>query len=107
MFQMTLRNGSLPTTRQSTLPKVLIFLIVLASTSAVVAQDQTAAQTPDAAVQNQRLGRGVNIIGYDPLWKSRANARFQDRHFALIKEAGFDHVRINLHPFRDYMMCVV
>lgn len=49
-------------------------------------------------------GRGVNIIGYDPLWKSPAKARFKSRHFALIKEAGFDHVRINLHPFRDTEM---
>jgi endoglucanase len=24
----------------------------------------------------------------------------QDRHFRLIKEAGFNHVRINLHPFK-------
>ncbi len=51
--------------------------------------------------QNERLGRGVNIIGYDPLWKSRSRARMQDKHFRLIKEAGFDNVRIPLHPFRD------
>jgi endoglucanase len=49
---------------------------------------------------NKRLGRGVNIIGYDPIWKDRVQARFQERHFARIKEAGFDSVRINLHPFR-------
>ena len=53
----------------------------------------------DAFAQNRRLGRGVNIIGYDPLWQSRAKARMQDKHFRLIREAGFDHVRINLHPF--------
>ncbi len=50
--------------------------------------------------QNERLGRGVNIIGYDPLWKSRSRARMQDTHFRLIKEAGFDNVRIPLHPAR-------
>jgi endoglucanase len=54
----------------------------------------------NAFSQNQRLGRGVNIIGYDPLWRSRAEARMQDKHFLLIREAGFDHVRINLHPFK-------
>jgi endoglucanase len=59
---------------------------------------------------NQRLGRGVNIIGYDPIWKSRAEGRMQAKHFRLIREAGFNHVRINLHPFRfmaegpDYSM---
>jgi len=51
--------------------------------------------------QNERLGRGVNIIGYDPLWKSMSRARMQDKHFELVKEAGFDNVRIPLHPFRD------
>ena len=55
----------------------------------------------DAFAQNQRLGRGVNIIGYDDaLWRSSPEARMQDKHFRLIKEAGFCHVRINLHPFR-------
>jgi endoglucanase len=56
--------------------------------------------TTDAFSQNRRLGRGVNVIGYDPLWRSRAEARMQDKHSRLIKEAGFDHVRINLHPFK-------
>lgn len=50
--------------------------------------------------QNKRLGRGVNIIGYDPLWRSRSKARIQSEHFKLIKEAGFSNVRINLHPFQ-------
>lgn len=54
----------------------------------------------DAFLQNKRLGRGVNIIGYDPLWKSWDKARMKDRHFNLIRQAGFDHVRINLHPFK-------
>ena len=67
--------------------------------------DAGAARSSTAEVevytQNKRLGRGVNILGYDRLWRSRDRARFQDRHFRLIKEAGFDSVRINLHPFRD------
>lgn len=45
------------------------------------------------------MGRGVNIIGYDPIWKEFAQARFQDRHFQRIKAAGFQHVRVNLHAF--------
>ena len=53
---------------------------------------------PDPQELNKRLGRGVNIIGYDPLWKSRDKARFQEKHFRLIAEAGFSHVRVNLHP---------
>ena len=60
----------------------------------------TTETTIDPFAQNRRLGRGVNIIGYDPLWNSRAEARIQEKHFRLISEAGFDHVRINLHPFK-------
>ena len=54
----------------------------------------------DPFILNQRLGRGVNIIGYDPIWKSRSTGRMQAKHFQLIRAAGFNHVRINLHPFR-------
>lgn len=57
-------------------------------------------QPLDAFEHNRILGRGVNIIGYDPIWRSRGQARFQEKHFRLLKEAGFQTVRINLHPFR-------
>jgi endoglucanase len=56
--------------------------------------------TSDAFDQVKRLGRGVNIIGYDPLWKNPVKARFKDRHLALIREAGFQTVRINLHALQ-------
>jgi endoglucanase len=54
----------------------------------------------DAFTQNQRLGRGVNILGYDPIWRSREQARFKTEYFQKLKAAGFNSVRINLHPFR-------
>lgn len=54
----------------------------------------------DVFAQNRRLGRGVNIIGYDPLWRSPEQGRFTAEHFRLLKEAGFQSVRVNLHPFR-------
>ena len=50
--------------------------------------------------QNRKLGRGVNIIGYDPIWGSMDGARFKAQYFRMIKDAGFSTVRINLHPFR-------
>jgi len=55
----------------------------------------------DVFEQNRRLGRGVNVLGYDPVWRDLAKARMRDRHFRLIKEAGFSHVRVPLHLFRD------
>lgn len=49
--------------------------------------------------QVKKMGRGLNIIGYDPLWKDPAKARFQDRHFQRIREGGFQTIRVNLHAF--------
>lgn len=46
--------------------------------------------------QNARLGRGVNILGWDALWQNRERGQFKEHHFKLIQEAGFQHVRINL-----------
>jgi endoglucanase len=54
----------------------------------------------DAFAQNRALGRGVNIMGYDPIWHSMAQARFQEKYFRMLKEAGFSSVRINLTPFK-------
>jgi endoglucanase len=54
----------------------------------------------DPLIVNQRLGRGVNILGYDPIWKLRSSGRMQAKHFRSIRAAGFNHVRINLYPFR-------
>jgi endoglucanase len=51
--------------------------------------------------QNARLGRGVNILGWDSLWQDRTRGQINAVHFKLIRQAGFNHVRINLHPLRD------
>jgi len=60
-----------------------------------------AADQPLSAIdQVKEMKRGVNIVGYDPLWKDAGKARFQPRHFKIIKEGGFDTVRINLYGFR-------
>ena len=50
--------------------------------------------------QNARLGRGVNVIGYDPLWRDSSKARMKSKHFKMIKEAGFDNVRLVMMPFK-------
>lgn len=78
--------------RQSLRVLAIVALMVLAA---------PIARAADAFEQNKRLGRGVNVLGYDPVWRDRSIARVQDKHFRLIREAGFNHVRINLHPFRD------
>ena len=55
----------------------------------------------DAFQQNGRLGRGVNLLGWDAIWRDRARGNLKEAHFKLIRKAGFNHVRINLHPLRD------
>ena len=83
-------------------------VVAIALTLAVTSPDRrlgpTRSPAPNAvnaSVLNERLGRGVNILGDDPVWVSPGEGRFRTHHFALIKQAGFDSVRINLHPFRD------
>ena len=76
--------------------KHLIYVLTLLAALSAAIQPARA----DGFAQNRRLGRGVNIIGYDPLWRSPDQARVKTQHFRLLKEAGFQSVRVNLHPFR-------
>ena len=59
-----------------------------------------AAEPLSAADQVARMKRGVNIVGYDPLWRDASKGRFKPRHLKIIKDGGFDTVRINLYGFR-------
>jgi endoglucanase len=58
------------------------------------------AQKVTAKDQCLKLGRGVNILGYDKaFWQDRTKGRFKESYFKMIKDAGFSSVRINLNPF--------
>jgi endoglucanase len=59
-----------------------------------------AAAAAAAASAMKRLGRGVNILGYDGWWQGAEDAPFRATDFALVRGAGFDHVRINFFGFR-------
>ena len=76
-------------------------LCVLGTMVACWPNGSAGAQSSDTFAQNKRLGRGVNVLGYDPIWKDRQKGRFQEKYFRLLKEVGFNHVRVNLRPFRD------
>lgn len=77
------------------------FFILVTASYAVVAQNKYGKGF--AFKQNKKMGRGVNIIGYDPLWKDASKARMKEKHFALIKQAGFNNVRIVIGPFKFSM----
>jgi endoglucanase len=58
------------------------------------------AQNVSPKEQCKKMGRGVNIIGYDnAFWNDYNNGRFKERYFKMIKEAGFSNIRVNLHAF--------
>jgi endoglucanase len=76
-------------------------LIIATALAAITITCLIPADAADARRQNERLGRGVNIIGWDALWQDRERGQFKNEHFKLIHEAGFSHVRVNLHPLRD------
>jgi endoglucanase len=76
--------------------KAFVCLLALTIASAVFAADPPL--TPEAQIAQMK--RGVNIVGYDPMWRDPSRARFQPRHFKIIKDGGFDNVRINLYGFR-------
>lgn len=77
---------------------LIILALVLVCHFKIYAQDYNTNEY--AFSQNEKLGRGVNIIGYDPIWNDFSKGRMQAKHFKLIKEAGFSNVRIKISPFR-------
>jgi endoglucanase len=81
--------------RQATWWIFLFMIFLIRSTFA-----HGAVEVNDPFKQVKRLGRGVNILGYDPIWDDFSGGRFKERHFRLIREAGFQTVRINLHALQ-------
>lgn len=78
---------------------IVAALAALAAAACTAAAPQ-AVSTPVGSAADPGLRRGVNVLGYDPIWTDPAKARFQARHFAEIRKGGFDFVRVNLQAFR-------
>lgn len=74
---------------------LLVALSGFAVSSAPAAPPAVALHASD-----QPFKRGVNVLGYDPYWTDANKRRFQWRHFAEIRKAGFDFVRVPLYGFR-------
>jgi len=60
----------------------------------------TPLQARDAFATAATMHRGMNVLGYDPMWEDPAKARFQPKHFKAIHKAGFDFVRVVLQSFK-------
>ncbi len=79
----------------------ILFCVILSLTGSVSqAEDSPAGASDDAFSQCRRLGRGVNVLGYDPIWESNSKAHFKLEHFKIIREGGFKTLRVNLYPYR-------
>lgn len=65
-----------------------------------VAEGASSFQPIDVFEQTKRMQRGVNIVGYDPIWKDPAKARFKEHLFKKIREGGFQTIRVNLQAFQ-------
>ena len=64
-------------------------------------QGSASSRAEDRAVEvARRMGRGVNILGYDGIWDGHADAPFRLSSLKMIHDAGFGHVRINLFGFK-------
>jgi endoglucanase len=77
--------------------KLLCCLLLAAIAAPTFAADETISPADQVA----QMKRGVNIVGYDPIWQDAAKARFKPKHFKIIKDGGFDTVRINLYGFKQ------
>jgi endoglucanase len=79
------------------LKRLLITIVALVAPLFAQASDKPLSAHDQVA----QMKRGVNIVGYDPIWQDASKARFKLRHFKIIKDGGFDTVRINLYGFRQ------
>ena len=90
------------------LPRLAAALTFTFATHAALADDPPPNPPPSTSQfkelsahdQVRQMGRGVNVIGYDPFWRDGAQANYKDEHFAKIKAAGFSTVRVVLFAFR-------
>jgi endoglucanase len=74
--------------------------VLLATAVGLATPSAAAAQSTALTQATQPFHRGVNVLGYDPYWTAGGQRRFEWRHFAEIKKAGFDFVRVPLQAFK-------
>ena len=81
--------------RAKTMKKTLLCLLIILLAPMFARADPSLSPKDQVRAMN----RGVNIVGYDPLWKDPAKARFKTRHMKVIHDGGFNAVRIVLQSF--------
>ncbi|MHC2620530.1 endoglucanase [Bradyrhizobium huanghuaihaiense] len=79
-------------------PKSLDLAAGFLFVAALCSPSPAAAQAASNGVP--KLGRGINILGYDGIWEGGQNVPFRLDNLTAIKKAGFAHVRINFFGFK-------
>jgi endoglucanase len=77
--------------------KLLRLIVATLALLLAIAPANAAPANPQAAVA---LRRGMNVLGYDPIWQDASKGRFREKHFRAIRDGGFDFIRVNLQAFR-------
>jgi len=82
------------------IPFFQLIIVLSFVVSGLACQSRAAAFTPISADdQASTMHRGINVLDDDPVQKNPSAVRFQPRLFATIRDAGFDTIRLNMHPF--------
>jgi endoglucanase len=87
-------------------PLSALFLVVVLAASvhaqsvAPVVKLPAGFATIDPFAQAKLMARGVNVLGYDPIWDDYSKGRFQKDYFRKIHDAGFSAIRVNLQAFQ-------
>src|SRR5208282_5212378 len=76
--------------------------VLAAAFAAITLFCLTPAAGADALQQNQRLGRGVNIIGWDALWQDRARGPNSVTLTIEPRRGSYEHMPSQ----RDYEICM-
>lgn len=76
-----------------------LWAVIILSQFNVPAWAESTSGAEQAFRLNTQMGRGLNILSADPVWRNPIKARMTDKHFAQIKAAGYGNVRIAIHPF--------
>lgn len=80
----------------------LIANLIGVTFAALLGISTASAKTPSwlaPAGSSPNYHRGMNVLGYDPIWNDPTKAHFMTRHFGEIRRGGFDFIRVNLQIF--------
>jgi endoglucanase len=77
-----------------------LFSVVALFSSFAIGQASKLFAPIDPFDQVLKMQRGVNVLGYDPIWNEFDRGRFKLEHFKRIHEGGFNTIRLNLQAFR-------